>query len=237
MAIRRRKPKGPKKVPYRLIDRESGAGQALYPLLSRLVDEYHKELQPAKIALAWHAGWKADVDGRRKLGMLKKCSDLDREFRPFDFVIVLNRLWFEDAENTDAQRAAILDHELCHAARKYDTNDEPMEDERGRPVWRTVRHDVEEFSAVIERHGTYKRDLEMAAAAIARNKAQGNLFDLEPNASEPTPANGNGNGKGETRLIPAGEFTKALKKECREKGWTAIRRADGQVEIRVPAVQ
>ena len=72
MAIRRRKPKGPKKVPHRLIDRESGAGQALYPLLSRLVDEYHKELQPAKIALAWHAGWKADVDGRRKLGIVRR---------------------------------------------------------------------------------------------------------------------------------------------------------------------
>jgi hypothetical protein len=233
--MRTRKPKGPKKVPYRLIDPElTDAGKTMYALLKRLVRTHHDDLEPAKIALAWHAGWKADVDGRRKLGMLKKCSDLDREFRPFDFVVILNRPWWESPGVTDAQREALLDHELCHGARKADTNGEPMEDERGRPVFRLVKHDIEEFAAVVRRHGCYKKDLEHFSTAL--RESQPNLFAEPEKPAAAAPTNGNGNGKGGTRVIPAAEFTKALKKEARDKGWVCTRRTDGSVEIRVPAV-
>ena len=103
MAIRRRKPKGPKKVPYRLIEPESGAGRALYPLMNRLITEFHDDLREARIALAWHAGWKRNVDGQQKLGQCKKASELDRELKPFDFVIVLNRAFFEVMSEGDAR--------------------------------------------------------------------------------------------------------------------------------------
>ena len=239
MAIRRRKPKGPKKVPYRLIEPESGAGRALYPLMNRLITEFHDDLREARIALAWHAGWKRNVDGQQKLGQCKKASELDRELKPFDFVIVLNRAFFEDALVTEAQRAALIDHELCHACLKYEDNGEPAVDERGRKCYQLRRHDLEEFVCIAERHGMWKRDLEAFGCAITRNKYQGNLFDPEPKAEAAAPANGNGNGHGkaEIRLVSEAEFTKALKKECLAKGWTYTRRADGQVEIRVPAVQ
>ena len=162
MGFRTRKPKGPKKVAYRLIDKETATGKTLYAMLDELLEkDRHDEIACAKIALAWRdPGWKPDVDGRQKLGQMKKASDLDREFRPFDAVILLNRAFFESPTAKDMQRRAILDHELCHLTRKYDTNHEPMEDDRGRAVYRLVRHDLEEFQAVVSEYGFYKRDIE-----------------------------------------------------------------------------
>ena len=288
--MRRRKVKGPKKVSYRLIDAESSAGQTMYPLVKRLVHEHHGELREARIALAWATSWKADIDGRVKLGQLKKASDLDRELRPVDFVIVINRTFYEDANVSDAQREALLDHELYHGGRKLDTNGEDMVDERGRPVFRLRKHDLEEFAEIAERYGCWKRDLEAFAAALRRSK-QGELFavpkqqvkrpaardllekaqaaglsveeftervemamtvkrladaagkdptamldellaQLDKTASAETsePANGTSkkNGNGHGRTIPAAEFTRALKKECRDKGWLTHVSGDGK---------
>jgi hypothetical protein len=172
----------PKKVSYRLIDRESEAGAIMYRMLFDLVHDHHSELRGARIALAWSLSWKPDVDGRVTLGKCKRASDLDRELVDLDFVIILQQEFFQDALVTNAQRRALMDHELCHATVKLDENYEPMEDERGRIVYRTRKHDIEEFSEIVERHGLYKRDLEQFARAINRSKVkQGELFD----ASEP----------------------------------------------------
>lgn len=66
---------------------------------------------------------------------------------------------------------ALLDHELCHAAPSLD--DETLDvkyDERGRPVWRVRKHNIEEFTEVVERHGLWKKDLERFAEAIAKKR-------------------------------------------------------------------
>jgi hypothetical protein len=160
----------PKKVNYRLI----GKGSPLYPMMDELIGLYHEELAQARIALAWNLSWKPDVDGRVTLGKCKKASDLDRELAAYDFVIILRQEFFEDAEVTDAQRRALLDHELCHAAPKLDEDGEQLEDEKGRKVWRTRKHDIEEFEQIVARHGCYKRDLERFAAALKQSK-QGKL--------------------------------------------------------------
>ena len=55
-----------------------------------------------------------------------------------------------------------------HAARKYDDKGEPVIDERGRPVYRMRKHDIEEFADVVARYGCYKADLESFAAALRR---------------------------------------------------------------------
>jgi hypothetical protein len=164
--MRKREPK-PKSVSYRLISRDDPTmGPGMYALLDELVDAHHSDLREARIALAWCMSWKPDVDGRVTLGQCKKASDLDRELAPFDFVILLRRAFWLDLRVNDAQRAALLDHELCHAARKFDDNGEPVVDERGRNVYRVRKHDIEEFTAIVHRHGTYKADLEDFAAAL-----------------------------------------------------------------------
>lgn len=143
-----------------------------YKLLKKLLRAHHEEISEARIALAWNTAWKADVDGRLKLGACKRASDLDRELADYDFIILLLKTFWRDLEVTDHQRAALLDHELCHAAVAHDKYGEPKLDERGRSVYRVRRHDIEEFSEIAERYGTYKRDLERFAQALRRSKQQ-----------------------------------------------------------------
>ena len=155
-----------KAVSYELILRDSIAGQPMYELLDNLVRAHHDEIRDARIGLAWCTSWKPDVDGRVTLGKCRKATELDRELAAFDFVILLRRVFWIDERVTPGQRAALLDHELCHARRKHDNSGEPVVDERDRPVYRTRGHDIEEFTEVIERHGCYKADIERFAMAL-----------------------------------------------------------------------
>jgi hypothetical protein len=181
---RGRKPKGPKKVSYRLIDHNSAEGKPVYAMLGEIVEAHHEDIRHARIALAWNLTWKPDVDGRVILGKCKKASDLDRELAEFDFVVILQQRFWEDASVDDKRRRALLDHELCHASIKLDPiTGEPVEDERGRKVYRIRKHDIEEFASIVERHGMWKRELEAFAASLRRSK-QGTL-PLEPDGAGP----------------------------------------------------
>lgn len=167
--MRTAKPKRPKRVSYEVIHPESVVGHPLYALLEELVATHHPELERARIALAWCTSWKPDVDGRVTLGKCKRASDLDRELAQYDFVILLRKAFWLDPRVTDTQRTALLDHELCHAALTYDDNGEPVEDERGRLVYRVRKHSIEEFTEIVERYGCYKADLEQFAYALRRS--------------------------------------------------------------------
>ena len=144
-----RRPKA-KKVSYELIARTDDLfGGPMYGLLDELVTAHHADLTKARIALAWCSSWKEDVDGKVVLGKCRKASDLDRELVAFDFILLLAKWFWRSLQVTDAQRRALLDHELCHAAVKCDANGEPMEDERGRIVYRLRKHDIEEFTQIV----------------------------------------------------------------------------------------
>lgn len=161
----------PKKLPYQLIGREETflSGQP-YELLDEIRAEHHFDTAEAKIALAWKKGTKPDADGRLVLGRCHKLSDLQRELADYDFVISLNQEVWEDPEFGRAKKLALLDHEMCHAARAVDGDGEPKIDTKGRPVWRLRGHEIEEFSEIVARHGTYKRDLEKFASALLERK-------------------------------------------------------------------
>jgi hypothetical protein len=181
MSPRRRGPKKPPKVAYTLLTREAHGPS--YARLDRLVDEHHEELRKARIALAWCTSWRADPDGRQTLGRCKKATALDRELMAWDFVILLQQDFWLDEIVTDEQRDALLDHELCHATVKEDPlTGDPLLDVRGRIVYRVRRHDLEEFACIAARYGTWKRDLELFAQALARAK-QGRLT-LEGTATQ-----------------------------------------------------
>lgn len=156
----------PKQVAYELIDPTSVAGHPMYGLLASLVTAHHRDLEGARIALAWCTSWNPDVDGRVTLGKCKRASELDRELAAFDFIILLRRSFWLDQRVTDAQRTALLDHELCHAAVKLDKHGEPALDARGRVIYRTRKHDLEEFTQIVARHGCYKSDIEAFAHAL-----------------------------------------------------------------------
>jgi hypothetical protein len=161
----------PKKVLFELIkpDEVILSGQP-YELLAEIRAEHHFDTAEAKIALAWRKGTKPDVDGHLVLGRCVKQSDLARELVDYDFVIVLNREVWEDPEFDREKKLALLDHELCHAARVVDDDGEKKVDTKGRPVWRVRGHDIEEFIEIVNRRGCWKRDLEKFGEAILQKK-------------------------------------------------------------------
>ncbi len=160
----------PKQVAYELIDPTSVAGHPMYVLLNTLVSTHHGEIAGARIALAWCTSWNPDADGRVTLGKCRRASELDRELAAFDFIILLRRSFWLDQRVTDAQRAALLDHELCHAAVKHGNDGEPARDSRDRVIYRTRKHDIEEFSQIVERHGLWTSDLERFYASLLKHR-------------------------------------------------------------------
>lgn len=167
------KPPKVKTLTYELIPNEGEFGHRLHALKDELIDVHHGELRDARIAIAWCTSWKPDVDGHVTLGKCVKASELHRELAPYDFVILLSRSFWEDDLVRDEHRRALFDHELCHARIKRDPKTRlPERDARGRLVYRTRKHDLEEFEEIGERYGCWKRDIERFGAAIERNRAR-----------------------------------------------------------------
>lgn len=170
-------PKKPKTVNYELIP--ISLDSEPYRLLEDVRREWHDETIAAKVALAWRNHTNPDVDGRLVLGKCIRVTDLNKEFAGFDFIIVLNREVWMDLRFTREKKVALLDHEMCHAAAAFDEDGEPIRDERNRRVWRSRKHDIEEFRDVVARHGCYKKDLENFAEALLEKHANP-LFDQLP---------------------------------------------------------
>lgn len=160
----------PKKINFELIQ-ESPHSEP-YRILRLVRKNFHRDTLDAKIALAWRKSLKADVDGHLVLGKCVKASDLQRELVDWDFVILLNQEVWQHLEFSADKKEALIDHELCHAAEALDADGEPKIDERDRPVWRVRKHDIEEFRDVVERHGCYKRDLEIFAESLLKSKQE-----------------------------------------------------------------
>lgn len=161
------------KPKYRLVEEATKEGEAAYALLAKVRKQWHDHLRDAQIVLAWMIGKKADRDGRLTLGRCLKVGELDRQLCQADLVLVLNQEHWRTFG--DEQRTALLDHELCHADVAIDSDMEPKVDGHQRQQFRLRKHDLEEFSAVVRRHGIYKRDLEQFVEALRESK-QGDLF-------------------------------------------------------------
>jgi len=158
----------------------------LYVRLRDLIAAHHGELLDARIALAWCTSWKLDVDGHQVLGRCRRATDLDRELHAWDFVILLNREWWEHEQCTPLQRDALLDHELCHATTRDDPHTgEPQRDARGRICYRLRKHDLEEFIAIAQRWGVWKRDLELFARGLAMAAARGQRLPIDQDPDDP----------------------------------------------------
>lgn len=167
-----------KKVNFAVIARGSELGQEPYRILDDVVSKHHSSLSDAAIAVAWRKDTKPDKDGKIVLGRCVKVTGLMRELIAFDFVIVLNREYW--ALFSVEQKTALIGHECCHAEVDYDNETGEVKlDERGRKCYRLRKHDIEEFTEIVQRHGCYKKDLELFAKAMQR-KAKAPLFDNQP---------------------------------------------------------
>lgn len=156
----------PKKVNFELIEDNQSEPYQIMTEMRR----YHEDLSEAVIALAWREHLKTDTDGHLVLGKCVKVGDLQKEFADYDFIILLNREVWDDPAFTVEKKRALIDHELCHCAPAKDKDGRLKYDERNRQVFRTRKHDLEEFHAIVNRHGCYKRDLELFAEALVQKR-------------------------------------------------------------------
>jgi Putative phage metallopeptidase len=159
----------PKKVKIDLIDPEQCPEP--YSMLQKVRDAWHADTENASIGLAWKLDTKCDADGRLTLGMCCRASEMQRAVADYDFIILLNKEVWDDEEFTDDKKLALLDHELMHAARSVDDEGEQRWDSKGRRLWRIRRHDIEEFTSVVRRHGVYN-NLQAFAEALKAKRAK-----------------------------------------------------------------
>lgn len=158
------KHKSRRKVAVEFIPLDSHA----YEMMSKIRKHNHSGIRKAKIALMWLLKVRPDKDGHLLLGRCKKASDFQRELSEYDFVILLNKQMWEHPKFGHKRQKALLDHELCHAAQSYDGEGHRIKNKRGKYVFRTRKHDIEEFKEIVERHGLYKSDLEEFAKSLMK---------------------------------------------------------------------
>lgn len=89
-----------------------------------------------------------------------------------DYVIeVWDKFWF-DQNTTMLQKEAVVFHELLHIHAEED-------EDNGITKWSLVKHDLEEFRAVVERFGFILPDIKAFADSIKKKEAVDNLPPVE----------------------------------------------------------
>lgn len=131
----------------------------------------HKPLLDAKVRLDYvfafpgkNGGDAIRFRGRKALGLCKKIPLKQRVMGRGDAEITLDGQWWEEA--SEAERRALLDHELHHIE-----IDELKRDDAGRPVIHLREHDFEVgwFSVIAQRHGGASQERQQARELFDRH--------------------------------------------------------------------
>ena len=143
----------------------------------RYIEQYHPHLANARIIYLFRTTpWTSK--GKVVYGRAYKLSGWQAEHLKADFVIIINlEVW---RRLSPRQREALVDHELCHCGVEVDADGYPRL-RGGEYVWKLWGHDLEEFKAVVERHGMWLRDIEEFQLALG----QTSLFDRPEAAGAP----------------------------------------------------
>ena len=139
---------------------------------SHLHNPEHQHLENAEILYLW-AGTSATMKGRMIAGQAEipnfkgnawqkkrqeeQLTQWNRGDFP-DFVITIDHDFFLSAD--EISRMALIEHELYHCAQATDQFGMPkFNNLTGKPTFTIRGHDVEEFTSVVRRYGTYSNDL------------------------------------------------------------------------------
>lgn len=134
----------------------------------KLIGLYHRGIEGCRIEFAFRCGdWKnkgKDVFGKASVisgtGAYMAALGLPIEQRKAAklFLVLISKAAWE--RFSLAQREALVDHELCHL----------WLNAKGQPS--TVGHDLEEFKAIVDRHGFWLGDIEEFATVAAHKLEQ-----------------------------------------------------------------
>jgi hypothetical protein len=155
------------------------APQEISEMAEMIRKTHHEHLEDAKIAYVVVPG-SPKSKGKTVLGKCRGITGVMTLVTDADFIIQVP--WGQWQKLSDSQREAVLDHELAHCGADVD-------EKTGDTFYRILPHDVEEFSAIIDRHGLYMPDRVEFAATCARAH-QALLFSVEPKAPKKKQAEG-----------------------------------------------
>jgi hypothetical protein len=125
-----------------------------------LIGDHHPHLKDVHIVYLWRPK-AASSKGAVVLGKARKITGLNAQLVAFASP---EPLADEDTWETltEAQRTALVDHELCHLG-----VDIPEKADKDRKLI-ILGHDLEEFAAVVERHGLWRPDVETFRAVMGQ---------------------------------------------------------------------
>ncbi len=104
----------------------------------------------------------------------------DGEIKDGFFLITVWEGWWRDRDTTDEQRRALVDHELAHLWSEEEVSRQSG-CATGKILLSTRPHDLEEFNAVVSRHGAWRPDITAFLKAYKGSRADGatpSLFDV-----------------------------------------------------------
>ncbi|MEW6171871.1 MAG: putative metallopeptidase [Bacillota bacterium] len=123
-------------------------------LAKGLIQEYHQHLVLAKIKYLFREGpWSSQK--KETWAKAYKVSDRDKFLHGYDFLVVINDDVWKELDLS--ARIALVDHELAHCG----------VGENGWCVW---PHDVEDFIAVVSRHGAWMETVKQYLKAAENQK-------------------------------------------------------------------
>ena len=107
--------------------------------------KYHNDLEGSRIL------WLFDDSGMKRRNReiwakIRKATPVEHHIAEIDLVVIINEEVWHRID--DASRTALIDHELCHV-------DVEVTD-HGEVKYSMVDHDLEEFNAIVRRHGAWR---------------------------------------------------------------------------------
>lgn len=156
---------------------------SLEKLANDIIDKHRPELKMLKISYMFRD--KAPLsNGIVTAGMCYRQDDKQRTLHGYDFIIEIGRDLWDEA--TDDFKRALMDHELGHVGIRWQAPNDPEMTEDVPPRIKTYckRHEIEEFSDVLKRHGTYHESLRNFLAAYAERNTKKKSDGSDPGDSE-----------------------------------------------------
>ena len=152
------------------------AGDDVREIVAEVMEKYHGQLHEAGVEIAVKmAVAKRDKDGRPRLpalkvrgvpanGAIRVTTPLERSMDVGDAIMLLDGEQWPDW--SDAQRRALIDHELTHLIVADTGDDDKDTDDYGRPKLSIRPHDREFgwFDEVAKRHGEHSFEHSQLAA-------------------------------------------------------------------------
>lgn len=147
--------------------------EVIQAVAEKIIDEHYPALVEAKSLIGYYlreGAWS-------KAGSCKKTTAFERHLTGKMYFVVINDFAYQDF--SEEQLKALVDHELHHIER-----DQENPDVGDSEAWSIRDHDVEEFAAIIQRHGLWEHGVKRFAEACVDADRQLTLADVGATTDE-----------------------------------------------------